>query len=130
MVSIKDERDSFFNRVLKQGIDAMHWRVGRYGDLVRTLGSSRERLCGIFNTVLQFVHGRFKHLLTWDHVQLDNNVLSGFAEAVTDKGAPLTCCVGFIDGTVRQILRPGKGLQKVFYNGHKVIMLKYCLVCK
>ena len=41
------------------------------------------------------------------------------------KGSLLENCVGFIDGTVRPICKPGKE-QKKFYNGHKhVHALKY-----
>lgn len=41
-----------------------------------------------------------------------------YADAVADKGAALSNCFGFVDGTVRPICRPGKD-QKVVYNGHK-----------
>ena len=34
------------------------------------------------------------------------------------KGSALDNCIGFIDGTCRQICRPGK-CQKALYNGHK-----------
>ena len=34
------------------------------------------------------------------------------------KGSPLTNCFGFIDGTVRQISKPGEN-QRILYNGHK-----------
>lgn len=40
------------------------------------------------------------------------------AKAIYDKGAPLDHCIGFIDGTVRPITRPGL-FQKEVYNGHK-----------
>ena len=40
------------------------------------------------------------------------------AVAISDKGAALDNCIGFIDGTVRSICRPGE-LQRVVYNGHK-----------
>ena len=39
--------------------------------------------------------------------------------------SPLTNCFGFVDGTIRQICRPGK-LQRVVYNGHeRVHALKF-----
>ncbi|DBA01403.1 TPA: hypothetical protein N0F65_007300 [Lagenidium giganteum] len=38
--------------------------------------------------------------------------------AVKARGAPLACCVIFIDGTVRSICRPSKN-QKYCYSGHK-----------
>ncbi|KAG3247902.1 hypothetical protein PI124_g7403 [Phytophthora idaei] len=45
-------------------------------------------------------------------------MLAAYASAIYDKGAPLSTCVGFIDGTVRGMCRPNKNQQYV-YNGHK-----------
>ena len=44
--------------------------------------------------------------------------LQEFANAIHKRGAPLTNCWGFIDGTVRPMSRPGQH-QRVVYNGHK-----------
>jgi hypothetical protein len=62
------------------------------------------------------IHG---HRLTeWNHQILHPEALETYATAVSNKGAALTNCFGFVDGTVRQICRPGKN-QRVVYNGHK-----------
>ncbi|GAB6026985.1 hypothetical protein CHUAL_014103 [Chamberlinius hualienensis] len=45
------------------------------------------------------------------------------ANLVAVKGAPLNNCIGFIDGTAREICRPGK-IQRELYSGHK---RKHCL---
>ena len=37
-----------------------------------------------------------------------------------NKGAALQNCFGFVDGTVRQICRPGQ-MQRAVYNGHKSV---------
>lgn len=42
-----------------------------------------------------------------------------YAQAIESKGAPLGQCVGFIDGTVIRVARPGGGLQRCVYSGHK-----------
>ena len=44
--------------------------------------------------------------------------MSAFAYAIQQKGAPLTTCIGFIDGTVRQIAHPVVN-QQIMYSGHK-----------
>ena len=50
------------------------------------------------------IYDRFHHLLdSLDLIWLDPEA---FAEAVHEKGAPLTWCWGFIDGTPRPIARP------------------------
>jgi hypothetical protein len=44
--------------------------------------------------------------------------LRNYAEAVSDRNAPLENCRGFIDGTVRPICRPQQN-QKLVFHGHK-----------
>lgn len=62
------------------------------------------------------IYDRFHHLLdSLDLVWLDPEA---FAEAVNEKGAPLTGCWGFIDGTPRPIARP-VGNQRIMFSGHK-----------
>jgi len=64
---------------------------------------------------------RFGNLLdSLDLVWLDPEQ---FAEAIHEKGAPLTQCWGFIDGTSRPICRPVRN-QRIMYSGHKRI---HCL---
>ena len=41
-----------------------------------------------------------------------------YVQAISRKESPLKNCFGFVDGTVRQISRPGDN-QRVVYNGHK-----------
>ena len=48
-----------------------------------------------------------------------------YADAIHAKGAPLTTCWGFIDGTVRAISRPSRN-QRVLYNGHKRVHAIKC----
>ena len=43
--------------------------------------------------------------------------LEKFAQTIHNIGAPLSNCWGFVDGTVRQICRPGE-MQRTVYNGH------------
>ena len=59
-----------------------------------------------------------RFVFQWNHTILDPVSLERYAEAVYDKGAALDNCIGFIDGTVRPICRPGE-FQRVVYNGHK-----------
>jgi hypothetical protein len=82
-------------------------------------GRSKTAVSLFFNHVLEWIYERYKHLLEWDHHRLSQPVLRRFAAVVHQKGAPLNDCIGFIDGTVREICKPGVN-QKVVYNGHKV----------
>lgn len=46
------------------------------------------------------------------------DVMKEFANIINAKGAPITNCIGFIDGTARKICRPSQ-FQKEVYSGHK-----------
>ena len=49
---------------------------------------------------------------------LNPPALQQYTHAVSDKGAVLDNCFGFVDGTVRPICTPGEN-QRMVYNGHK-----------
>ena len=73
------------------------------------------------------VHARFKHLLS--SFSLSWLDLEAFAAAVHAKGAPLTQCFGFIDGTARPISRPIVN-QRIMYSGHKRVHCIKFQVCQ
>ena len=67
-------------------------------------------------SLLYDLHG---HRLTqWNHQILHSEALEMYAKAISDKGAALPNYFDFVDGTIRQISRPGKN-QRIVYNGHK-----------
>lgn len=71
------------------------------------------------NLVLDYIYDLHNHKVTqWNHTVLSPANLEVYANAISAKGAPLTNCFGFIDGTVRPISRPGQN-QRVVYNGLK-----------
>ena len=74
------------------------------------------------------IHDRFHHLLdSLDLVWLDPEM---FAQAIHEKGAPLTECWGFVDGTPRPITRPIRN-QRIMFSGHKrVHCLKFQVLYK
>ena len=73
----------------------------------------------ITNEMVNYIYDIHGHRLTqWNHQILQPEALETYAQAITNKGAALTNCFGFVDGTVRQISRPGKN-QRMVYNGHK-----------
>ena len=73
----------------------------------------------IFNTVLDWIYDTHGfHLTSWNQPFLCPDSLQEYANAIHQQGSPLTNCFGFVDGTIRQICRPGK-FQRVVYNGHK-----------
>ena len=86
-----------------------------------------RQLCLMFKWMTNFLYEIFSSSL---FTSLDQNWLSPhhlrmYAEAIHRKGAALSNCWEFIDGTVCPICRPGEH-QRVMYNGHKRIhALKY-----
>ena len=91
----------------------------RYSDMVPRFGRSPSELCLIFNTVLDYIYDRHNHRLgDWNQPMLQPQKLQDYAAAVHQRGAPLTNCFGFVDGTLRQVSRPKRD-QRILYNGHK-----------
>jgi len=91
----------------------------RYSDLIHRFGRPVPELCMLTNVVLDWVYDTHGHRLTsWNQPFLSPLCLEQYAQTIRRKGSPLTNCFGFIDGTVRQISRPGQN-QRVVYNGHK-----------
>ena len=91
----------------------------RYSDLVPQFGRSVPELSMIMNTVVDYIFERHGDKITsWNHQLLSPENLKIYAETIHQKGAALDNCFGFIDGTVRQICRPGE-MQRIVYNGHK-----------
>ena len=90
-----------------------------YSDLIPRFGRSVPDLANCFNFTLDFIYNRWGHLLSnFNQPFLSQQCLEEYCLKIAQSGAPLINCWGFIDGTVRQICRPGQD-QKVCYNGHK-----------
>ena len=101
----------------------------RYSDLIPRFGRLIPELSMIYNIVLDHIYNTRGHRISqWNNPILDHVSLERYAEAIHDKGAALDNCIGFIDGTVRSICRPGE-LQRVVYKGHKrVYALKISII--
>ena len=88
-------------------------------DMIRRFGHSIPELSLILSEVTEFIVSTHGHLLRdMDQPWLRPAQLELFARAISQKGAALDNCWGFVDGTVRPICRPGEH-QRVMYNGHK-----------
>lgn len=93
----------------------------RYSDLIHRFGRTVPVICMITNTVLDHIYDTHDLKLTaWNNDILNPVSLQEYADAINAKGASYDNCFGFVDGTVRQISRPGEK-QRVMYNGHKRI---------
>ena len=92
----------------------------RYSDMVPRFARPIPELCIITNHVMNLIYNQWSFLLSdfEGRNSLSPQNLEKYAAAIHAKGAPLTNCWGFIDGTVRPISRPGNN-QRAVYNGHK-----------
>ena len=120
-----DERVITENRLNVDGMEALCLTLRRlafpcrFSDLVPLFGRSVPDLCYIFNKTLDMLYDRFGRLLTsFDQEWLSKVNLKKYSDCIFAKGAPLDNCLGFIDGTLRGVARPGVD-QKVMYSGHK-----------
>ncbi|CAM9817548.1 unnamed protein product, partial [Chrysoparadoxa australica] len=86
------------------------WRLGNPSTLIRlTLvwGEGRGTLYEMFSVCITFLYHRWAlHLVKHLCVQAVLPKCPEFAEKIHAKGAPLTRCWGFIDGTIRKTCRP------------------------
>ena len=91
----------------------------RYSDMIPRFARPVPQLCMVSNTVMNFIHENFHHLLeTFNQPWLSQIELVNLAGAIHARGAPLQNCWGFVDGTVRPVCRPHDH-QRILYNGHK-----------
>ena len=95
----------------------------RYCDMVPFFGRSVTDLCRITLYMIGYIYERHLfRLQSWNQPFLSSECLSTYADVIHAKGAPLTTCFGFIDGTLRPISRPGVN-QRMVYNGHKYLTI-------
>ena len=73
----------------------------RFCDLVSQFGQSVPELSMMSNAISDHVYNNFNHLLHEFDQPWHRPV------SLHEKGAPLGNCLGFVDGTVRPICRPG-----------------------
>jgi hypothetical protein len=91
----------------------------RYSDLINRFARAVPELSMIYNTVEDWIYQHHHDKITqWNDNLLNSNALQLYADAITQTGAALTNCFGFVDGTVSPICRPGEN-QRIVYNGHK-----------
>ena len=91
----------------------------RYSDMIHRFGRPVPELSMICSLVNDFIFDTHGHRITqWNDAILNPINLQRYADAIHNKGAAPENCIGFIDGTVRPICRPGV-LQRIVYNGHK-----------
>ena len=76
-------------------------------------------ICLAFNAILDFIYQHHHHQLqSWGLNFLQPRFLQNYADAVSQKGAPLNNCFRFVDGTLISICRPSLNQRQV-YNGQK-----------
>ncbi|XP_063912768.1 uncharacterized protein LOC135129532 [Zophobas morio] len=97
----------------------------RLKELQNEFGLQYSSLSKLVKLICHFVYMRWSKLLLnfEENKWLTTDFLKELALLVHEKGAPLTNCIGFIDGTARSTCRPTR-MQKELYSGHKRV---HCL---
>ena len=81
----------------------------RYMDMIQRFARPLPVLSMITNTVLDYIYDPHGHIITYCNNAVPSPPqLQVYADAISECGAPLENCFGFIDGTVRPICRPGQ----------------------
>ena len=91
----------------------------RYVDLIPHFGRAVPDYSIVTNMIIDHIYHTFSHLLSdFNQPMYATAKLEEYCAAIHAKGAPLTYCFGFVDGTVRPLCCPGRDQRQV-YNGHK-----------
>lgn len=112
------------NRIRINGIDALCITLRRLSypnrlvDLEKFCGWPKTTLSMIINFVIDHIHHHFADKITNLNQDWLVDRMQMYADAIYNKGSPLTNIFGFIDGTVRPVCRPTI-YQRIVYNGHK-----------
>jgi len=98
----------------------------RWVDLEGLFGRRSSALCAIFLETLEVLLTRWEGAFCSWRGDLMGERAGTYAECVLEKGGAIDNCVGFMDGTGIFVARPGEGLQRSVYSGHKrTHMLKF-----
>ena len=89
----------------------------RLCDLESIYGIHRSIISRTLNYLVRHIDDNFSYLLTLRKCICTQNSQS-WANSISSAGGSLQTCLGFIDGTTKQICRPQRH-QKKLYNGHK-----------
>ena len=93
----------------------------RFIDMIQLLARPIPQLSIICNQMTNLIYENWNHLLSnLNQPWLSPQCLQGFCNTIRQKGAALSNCWAFVDGTVRPISRLNES-QKILYNGHKKI---------
>ena len=91
----------------------------RLSDMIPRFGRSVPEISLILAEVTDHIYRTNGHLLQdLNQPWLEPQQLESVAHAIHQRGAALSNCWGFVDGTVQPICRPGEH-QRIMYNGHK-----------
>lgn len=94
-------------------------------DLELLFGISYSTVCVIFNEMIVLLYTKYNRGIRLAKNHLSPYNLKRFNEAIIQKGSPYSEVIGFIDGTLNAVCRPGEN-QEGLYNGHvKQHGLKY-----
>lgn len=93
----------------------------RWHDLEIVFGLRCYVLSQVFWEALEGFLRDWAHILETFRSDLMEERAGLYAQAITDNGASLDCCVGFVDSTKIQMSRPGgpSANQRSCYSGHK-----------
>ena len=77
----------------------------RYSDMVSRFARPVPVLCMISNIVLNYIYDlHHRRITAWNHAILNPLALRQYADAVSEKGAALNNCFGFVDGTIHRFV--------------------------
>jgi hypothetical protein len=104
-----------------EGLLICLWRLSypdKWDRAILVFGVGVSHLSEVNMWVLRHICNNWQHLLNLPAYYTEPATLRRFADAVRDKGCPLSNCVGFLDSTLNRIARPTR-YQRACYSGYK-----------
>ncbi|ETV88326.1 hypothetical protein H257_01599 [Aphanomyces astaci] len=102
----------------------------RYCDMMVLFSRSRESICRIFNSIVNLLYDKWKCTIYFAIDTVETR-LQLYANAIANKGSPVACLFGFIDGSKFETCHITQAsasafpdMQRYVYSGHK---RRHCL---
>eukprot|EP00327_Prymnesium_parvum_P030567 CAMPEP_0195565352 /NCGR_PEP_ID=MMETSP0814-20130614/406_1 /TAXON_ID=97485 /ORGANISM="Prymnesium parvum, Strain Texoma1" /LENGTH=324 /DNA_ID=CAMNT_0040700345 /DNA_START=52 /DNA_END=1024 /DNA_ORIENTATION=- len=87
-------------------------------NLTKEAGRSVSAISEIVRYMVEHITSRFSHLIDERSLSGWASAFSAFSQAFRSQGVPIDHLIGFIDGKLWPVCRPGR-YQQVMYSGHK-----------
>ena len=88
----------------------------RVADIAESSNRYPSAISSGFNWMIEYIYDTFSYLRDWRSLAVFVDRFGEFADAIHRRGSPLRNIIGFVDGKLQNVGRPGRN-QGVLYSG-------------